>query len=111
MWRSGATNRAITRALTPPHPLTSITPDIIRQRGFSHGLAPVVCRKPAHHRLALSVAVERVNVPMGMPDRAVDRPEHADAGTSPNWVKVKNPKHPAIARVKEAFDAKARNRH
>jgi bifunctional non-homologous end joining protein LigD len=25
------------------------------------------------------------------------------AGTSPNWVKVKNPKHPAIARVKEAF--------
>jgi bifunctional non-homologous end joining protein LigD len=25
------------------------------------------------------------------------------AGTSPNWVKVKNPKHPAMARVKEAF--------
>jgi bifunctional non-homologous end joining protein LigD len=25
------------------------------------------------------------------------------AGTSPNWVKVKNPQHPAMARVKEAF--------
>jgi len=25
------------------------------------------------------------------------------AGTSPNWVKVKNPKHPAMNRVKEAF--------
>jgi ATP-dependent DNA ligase len=27
------------------------------------------------------------------------------AGTSPNWVKVKNPKHPAMKRVKEAFRA------
>jgi bifunctional non-homologous end joining protein LigD len=26
------------------------------------------------------------------------------AGTSPNWVKVKNAKHPAMHRVKEAFD-------
>jgi bifunctional non-homologous end joining protein LigD len=25
------------------------------------------------------------------------------AGTSPNWIKVKNPKHPAMARIKEAF--------
>jgi bifunctional non-homologous end joining protein LigD len=25
------------------------------------------------------------------------------AGTSPNWVKVKNPKHPAMTRVMEAF--------
>jgi bifunctional non-homologous end joining protein LigD len=25
------------------------------------------------------------------------------AGTSPNWVKVKNPKHPAMNRVKESF--------
>ncbi|MDR3489322.1 MAG: DNA ligase [Bradyrhizobium sp.] len=25
------------------------------------------------------------------------------AGTSPNWVKVKNPKHPAMQRVKDAF--------
>jgi bifunctional non-homologous end joining protein LigD len=25
------------------------------------------------------------------------------AGASLNWVKVKNPKHPAMARVKEAF--------
>jgi bifunctional non-homologous end joining protein LigD len=25
------------------------------------------------------------------------------AGTSPNWVKVKNPKHPAMTRVKKAF--------
>jgi bifunctional non-homologous end joining protein LigD len=25
------------------------------------------------------------------------------AGTSPNWVKVKNPVHPAMKRVKEAF--------
>jgi bifunctional non-homologous end joining protein LigD len=32
------------------------------------------------------------------------------AGPSPSWVKVKNPKHPAMQRVKEAFEAKARNR-
>jgi hypothetical protein len=25
------------------------------------------------------------------------------AGTSPNWLKVKNPRHPAMQRVKEAF--------
>jgi bifunctional non-homologous end joining protein LigD len=25
------------------------------------------------------------------------------AGKSPNWVKVKNPKHPAMTRVMEAF--------
>jgi len=25
------------------------------------------------------------------------------AGTSPNWVKVKNPKHPGMARVMNAF--------
>jgi bifunctional non-homologous end joining protein LigD len=25
------------------------------------------------------------------------------AGASPNWVKVKNPEHPAMARVKDAF--------
>jgi bifunctional non-homologous end joining protein LigD len=30
------------------------------------------------------------------------------AGTSPNWLKVKNPKHPAMQRVKEALEAKAR---
>jgi bifunctional non-homologous end joining protein LigD len=33
------------------------------------------------------------------------------AGTSPNWLKVKNPGHPATQRVKEALDAKARDRH
>jgi hypothetical protein len=27
---------------------------------------------------------------------------------SPNWLKVKNPKHPAMQLVKEALDAKAR---
>src|ERR1700723_1752074 len=32
------------------------------------------------------------------------------AGTSPNWLKVKNPKHPAMQRVKEAIDTKARTR-
>src|SRR5450755_1936862 len=32
------------------------------------------------------------------------------AGTSPNWLKVKNPAHPAMQRVKEVLDAKARNR-
>jgi bifunctional non-homologous end joining protein LigD len=31
------------------------------------------------------------------------------AGTSPNWLKVKNPAHRAMQRVKEVFDAKARN--
>jgi bifunctional non-homologous end joining protein LigD len=30
------------------------------------------------------------------------------AGTSPNWVKTKNPKHPAMARVKEAIEANVR---
>jgi bifunctional non-homologous end joining protein LigD len=29
------------------------------------------------------------------------------AGTSPNWLKVKNPAHPAMQWVKEALDAKA----
>jgi ATP-dependent DNA ligase len=32
------------------------------------------------------------------------------AGVSPNWVKTKNPGHPAMQRVKDAFDAKARAR-
>src|SRR5277367_2531426 len=32
------------------------------------------------------------------------------AGTSPNWLKVKNPAPPAIQRVKEVRDAKARTR-
>jgi bifunctional non-homologous end joining protein LigD len=32
------------------------------------------------------------------------------AGTSPNWLKVKNPAHPAMQRVKEAIEAKARSR-
>jgi ATP-dependent DNA ligase len=32
------------------------------------------------------------------------------AGTSPNWLKVKNPAHPAMQRVKEALEAKAGNR-
>jgi bifunctional non-homologous end joining protein LigD len=27
------------------------------------------------------------------------------AGTSPNWLKVKNPKHPAMQRVKEALES------
>jgi bifunctional non-homologous end joining protein LigD len=31
-------------------------------------------------------------------------------GVSPVWVKVKNPKHQAMTRVKEAMDAKARQR-
>jgi hypothetical protein len=34
-----------------------------------------------------------------IPTRAAKVP----AGTSPNSVKVKNPKHPAMTRVKEAF--------
>jgi bifunctional non-homologous end joining protein LigD len=29
------------------------------------------------------------------------------AGKSPNWLKVKNPKHPAMVRVKEAFDGQS----
>jgi bifunctional non-homologous end joining protein LigD len=32
------------------------------------------------------------------------------AGASPNWLKVKNPAHPAMQRVNEALDAKARTR-
>jgi bifunctional non-homologous end joining protein LigD len=42
----------------------------------------------------------------GLVSKHRDRGYHA--GTSPNWVKVKNPKHPAMTRVKEAMDAKAR---
>jgi hypothetical protein len=33
------------------------------------------------------------------------------AGTSVNWLKVKNPKHPAMQRVKEALDPKSSGRH
>jgi len=32
------------------------------------------------------------------------------AGPSPNWIKVKNPAHPAMQRVKEAIEAKAKRR-
>jgi hypothetical protein len=32
------------------------------------------------------------------------------AGTLPNWLKVKNPAHAAMQRVKEAIDSKARTR-
>jgi hypothetical protein len=32
------------------------------------------------------------------------------AGKSPSWLKAKNPKHPAMQRVKETLDAKARTR-
>jgi bifunctional non-homologous end joining protein LigD len=31
-------------------------------------------------------------------------------GTSPNWIKVKNPQHPAMAKVKDALEAEARMR-
>lgn len=37
----------------------------------------------------------------GIVSKHRDRPYRA--GTSPNWVKVKNPKHPAMTRVKEQF--------
>jgi hypothetical protein len=30
------------------------------------------------------------------------------AGTSPNWIKVENPRHPAVTRVMEAFEMTAR---
>jgi ATP-dependent DNA ligase len=37
----------------------------------------------------------------GLVSKRNDRPYRA--GISPNWVKVKNPAHPAMARVKDAF--------
>jgi bifunctional non-homologous end joining protein LigD len=37
----------------------------------------------------------------GLVSKRNDRPYRA--GISPNWVKVKNPEHPAMARVKDAF--------
>jgi ATP-dependent DNA ligase len=37
----------------------------------------------------------------GLVSKHRDRPYRA--GTSPNWLKVKNPKHPAMTRVMEAF--------
>src|SRR6476620_6039943 len=37
----------------------------------------------------------------GLVSKRNDRPYRAS--TSPNWVKVKNPEHPAMARVKDAF--------
>src|SRR6476659_6593958 len=37
----------------------------------------------------------------GLVSKRNDRPYRA--GVSPNWVKVKNPEHPAMARVKDAF--------
>jgi hypothetical protein len=35
--------------------------------------------------------------------RAISRDRAYRAGPSPNWVKMKNPKHPAMHRVKESF--------
>jgi bifunctional non-homologous end joining protein LigD len=37
----------------------------------------------------------------GLVSKRRDRPYRA--GKSPDWIKVKNPKHPAMTRVKEAF--------
>ena len=37
----------------------------------------------------------------GLVSKRNDRPYRA--GISPNWVKVKNPAHPAMARIKETF--------
>ena len=37
----------------------------------------------------------------GLVSKHRDRSYHA--GKSPNWLKVKNPKHPAMSRVKKAF--------
>jgi bifunctional non-homologous end joining protein LigD len=37
----------------------------------------------------------------GLVAKRHDRPNRA--GVSPNWVKIKNPDHPAMMRVKEAF--------
>jgi hypothetical protein len=39
-------------------------------------------------------------------NRLVSKHRAYRAGTSPNWVNVKNPAHPAMARVKEAFAPK-----
>ena len=41
---------------------------------------------------------------LGLEDLVSKRNDRAyRAGASPNWVKVKNPEHPAMARVKDAF--------
>jgi bifunctional non-homologous end joining protein LigD len=42
----------------------------------------------------------------GLVSKRSDRPYLG--GRSPHWIKVKNRTHPAMQRVKEAFDAKAR---
>ena len=42
--------------------------------------------------------------PVGLEGLVSKRNDRAyRAGASPNWVKVKNPEHPAMARVKDAF--------
>jgi len=53
----------------------------------------------------LFVAACRLNLE-GLVSKHRDRPYRA--GTSRDWVKMKNPKHPAMNRVKEAFNARSR---
>jgi bifunctional non-homologous end joining protein LigD len=47
--------------------------------------------------------------PEGLVSKRSDRPYRG--GRSPHWLKVKNRAHPAMQRVKDAFDATARKRH
>jgi bifunctional non-homologous end joining protein LigD len=65
-------------------------PDGIFVSDFEQGeIGPELFRKACEFGLEGLVSKHR--------DRAYS------AGTSPNWVKVKNPKHPAMTRVMEAF--------
>jgi bifunctional non-homologous end joining protein LigD len=65
-------------------------PDGIFVSNFEHGE-----RGPELFRKACKFGLE------GLVSKHGDRAYRA--GTSPHWVKVKNPKHPAMQRVKETF--------
>jgi bifunctional non-homologous end joining protein LigD len=71
-------------------PLLARRPDGIFLAPFEQGeIGPDLFRKACEFGLEGLVSKHR------------DRPYRA--GTSPNWLKVKNPKHPAMVRVKESF--------
>jgi bifunctional non-homologous end joining protein LigD len=82
--------RKLPLAMRKTNPAVGQRPECIFGSDFDRGeIGPELFRKACEFGLEGLVSKHR--------DRAYR------AGTSPNWVKVKKPKHPAMQRVKQAF--------
>jgi hypothetical protein len=85
-------------AMRKTNPAVGRRPECIFVSDFERGeIGPELFRKACEFGLEGLVSKHR--------DRAYR------AGTSPNWVKVKNPKHPAMQRVKQAFRERSAPAH